>query len=489
MASRNSSIVHHASIAIARARRTRSLAFVDAMAAWTTMSAREDVMTRFPYRSRDERFATSNAMHVQYCQLYYQRLIALGARARASERARASDGELESETNARKMRTVLELVENERCVVIGTMYKHMKRKPGILDEYVKAAKDGKEDEGETHDREGTYTSADDWLELEDESARLRVIGLDASKFVTGVVVACEGRAVRGDFVCEGEVMTPQARIRERKCANGGQDAFIVLVSGFEIDADDVEGGMRRQMFVDFITGACGDDDDLDMSSKICRVVVAGGTMKRSEATDDDGSAAARTLKEFDATLTELVSAVAVDVMSGKSDPSNQAMPQQKLHPVYFPQASRYESALHAVTNPHDFTIGETSFLGTSGQNVEDVLKCSDLGDEVSSTFMGDDAAKRAVVALKATLRWQHIAPSAPDTLACYPFKDRDPFVIETTPDVYFAGCQDAFGCERVLHPGGGETMVISVPKFSITGTVLLVNVSTLHVTPMTFECS
>lgn len=40
--------------------------------------------------------------------------------------------------------------------------------------------------------------------------------------------------------------------------------------------------------------------------------------------------------------------------------------------------------------------------------------------------------------------WRHMAPSAPDTLWSYPFPDKDPFIIEKTPHVYFIGNQPEF---------------------------------------------
>lgn len=115
-----------------------------------------------------------------------------------------------------------------------------------------------------------------------------------------------------------------------------------------------------------------------------------------------------------------------------------------------------------------------SCLGTSGQNVEDLYRYTDT--EARTEIM------------EATLRWGHIAPSAPDTLgaradtktntatpplprsavaecmrcrgaigltavppcrpcggaACFPFHDRDPFLLTDMPHVYFAGNQPAF---------------------------------------------
>ena len=71
-----------------------------------------------------------------------------------------------------------------------------------------------------------------------------------------------------------------------------------------------------------------------------------------------------------------------------------------------------------------------AFMGTSGQNVADVLRYSE----------GDDACD----ALARILEWGHLVPTAPDTLAAYPFADDDPFVLRAAPHVFFAGNQPAF---------------------------------------------
>ncbi len=46
--------------------------------------------------------------------------------------------------------------------------------------------------------------------------------------------------------------------------------------------------------------------------------------------------------------------------------------------------------------------------------------------------------------LEACLRWRHLSPTAPDTLASYPFYESDPFIIASTPHVLFAGNQPEF---------------------------------------------
>lgn len=98
-------------------------------------------------------------------------------------------------------------------------------------------------------------------------------------------------------------------------------------------------------------------------------------------------------------------------------------------------------------------------MGTSGQNVDDIYKYA----------IEEDNEARLRCACR-TLDWGHVAPTAPDTLgehalifnhtvlpdwmtdvcifsveACYPLADRDPFLIEDCPDIYFVGNQPMFG--------------------------------------------
>ena len=436
----------------------------------------------------NERFALTNKMHGQYFQLYYNRLMALRERC-----AESAGGKWPSAPR----RSVLELREDERCVVIGTVYKDMKDKPIILDEYVK------DFEREAYEAKrverGNYCREDDRLEFEDEGARVRLLGVDAGRFVTGVVCACVGRATsKGEFEVEDVVVHAAPRFvgaaAEAATSDAAATKYVCIVSGFEIGGrgSTEEAAARNQMFIDYVTGAtvmngveAGDSD----AAKIVRVVVAGGALDLKTSGGEEGASTANAnapLKELDLMFTEIASAVPVDVMSGKTDPTNKAMPQQPLHPVYFPEATRYEKTMRLATNPHEFVVDGTLFLGTSGQNIDDILKFSTISeDDASSTFSGDVAAKKSVAALAQTLRWQHVAPSAPDTLACYPFKDRDPFVIDTTPRVYFAGCQNAFGCERVAFERG-ETLVVSVPTFSTTGCAVLVDCATLECRPVRF---
>ena len=71
------------------------------------------------------------------------------------------------------------------------------------------------------------------------------------------------------------------------------------------------------------------------------------------------------------------------------------------------------------------------FLGTSGQNVDDLDMYTSIGDRLD--------------VMEATLRWQHLAPSAPDTLGAPSFqppRTRSPHALHCTlsPDLTRRAC-------------------------------------------------
>jgi DNA polymerase delta subunit 2 len=217
-------------------------------------------------------------------------------------------------------------------------------------------------------------------------------------------------------------------------------------------------------------------------------------------------------------LAELASALPVDVMPGPDDPcASVALPQPPLHRVLLPGAARF-SSLSRAPNPSEVEIGGLRILGTSGQNVDDIDRYSrrrpggGAGGSAAGAVAETGGAAARLDAAAATLRWAHLAPTAPDTLACQPGAD-DPFVLAGRPDalvphVYFVGNQPAFATAVVRADdeeegeggaggggGGGEAeggqaakavRVVLVPSFARTGQLVLLNARTLACHTVTF---
>lgn len=176
--------------------------------------------------------------------------------------------------------------------------------------------------------------------------------------------------------------------------------------------------------------------DLEAAS-IVRIIVAGNSVRssfeikqRSNATrQPESEITLRAVNSVDEILSGWVKSSPVDLMSGEFDPSNFMLPQQPMHHCMFPKCSRSKN-FRGVTNPYDCRIADRSIIGSSGQNVLDIQRYSKIEDSLE--------------ALKSSLIWSHIAPTSPDTLPCFPYYEKDPFVIDECPHVYFVGNTNEF---------------------------------------------
>lgn len=113
------------------------------------------------------------------------------------------------------------------------------------------------------------------------------------------------------------------------------------------------------------------------------------------------------------------------------------------------------------------------------------------------------------------MEMRHLMPTAPDTLRVYPFKDSDPFVVSPlnnnlnmgedeeqveeqsktlftqVPHVYFVGNMEAYKEELITNPADTKQSlkVISLPTFSKTHSVVLVDLQTLESYEVAFDLS
>eukprot|EP00127_Corallochytrium_limacisporum_P006466 Clim_evm9s228 gene=Clim_evmTU9s228 len=455
-----------------------------------------------------ERFRVDNRMSgEQYAMLYFIRLklmIKNGLKQAALDR-------WGSELDTVKISKVS---ETSKCIVIGTVYKQMEKKPSVLDEFA----DGKAKAlAEANAKEPKHVSVEtDHLILEDESGRCTLSGnVPVGEVVTGIVMAAKGEEDdEGYFHVEdycfvgvpsrdGEdesamAVDSSAVVDEDdfEADDHDDDPLLCLISGIEVNGRNDLNGLAYQAFHEWLSGYLGGEKSTKLASRVCRVAILGNLFhrdgdfkpnylfgenrgKRLPPIDD--------LKDCDTILQEMVSQCPVLVIPGANDPSGFNMPQQPIHWCLFPKTARFNS-FSSGPNPTLCTITQeenekksqgangvakqVTALFTSGQTVDDIYKYVETDD-------------RLEIACN-TLKWGHIAPTMPDTLQSYPYQKDDPFILDTLPHLYCVGNQSEYGSRLVKNSRDQACRVIMVPRFAITGTAVLVNLRTLKSRSMTF---
>ncbi|XP_021893900.1 DNA polymerase delta small subunit isoform X2 [Carica papaya] len=417
------------------------------------------------YQSLDEVFKVQNEMYrgQQYSQIYFARLHLM----------RTLLYSLVPNWKPHfPVCTVLGLDEGKECIIVGTLYKHMKLKPSILAEY------STQRSASPLVKPHNFMHKDDHLVLEDESGRVKLAGtlLSRSVYVTGVIVALHGKETSaGEFFVQDVLeagLPPQIELPLKS----REDKYVIFVSGISVGSS--SNPLQFQLLVDHLTGHLGDEEEQGIAAQIVHVVIAGnsvdmprGLFNGQNLSSRDQSRLSEPIKELDILLTQIAAGLSLDIMPGPNDPANFSLPQQPLHRCLFPGSATYNT-FRSCTNPHCFELDNVRFLGTSGQNIEDLEKYSEAKDKIE--FM------------ERTLQWRHLAPTAPNTLGCYPFTDRDPFLIESCPHVYFIGNQNKYDTRLLKGSEGQLVRLICIPKFCETAVAVVLNMKNLECHTISF---
>jgi len=86
---------------------------------------------------------------------------------------------------------------------------------------------------------------------------------------------------------------------------------------------------------------------------------------------------------------------------------------------------------------------------------------------------------KSIECLELTLKARNIAPTACDTLQCFPYRNNDPFIIQQCPHVYFAGnCPDLM-LKTIQGSENQRVTLITVPSFHKAGQLLLLDITSM----------
>lgn len=421
----------------------------------------------------------------QFFSMYQARLSNL--KQRVDEVAIKKWGEGEKKIDGKKIlrvEKILNITSNQLCWVSGTIFCNLDNKLNILKDVEKGVDDI------LPQVPNSYISQENEgiIMLEDESGRAILQGDEFFKknlVVTGMIVAILGIELQAGVFDIVDIVYPSVspQLPFKPTQPSSKIAFI---SGLEI-SDSANYDIRLELLRQYLQGEIGSKEQIEAAANISHVVIAGNSIKGTELESNDeyhslnnyGSKnisrfTSESLKLFDRFISELVATTNISIMPGESDPTDICLPQQKLHKSFFLSSKNYVGTnINLLTNPAWLEIDSLRMLGTSGQNVSDISKY------LTTEKLEDPDITMKI--MESTLLWQNIAPTAPDTLYCFPFDNCDPFTLTNeTPRIYFSGNQQEFNSKKVKI-GESETTLISIPKFSETGQIVLLDKQTHQV--------
>ncbi|KAJ7489934.1 DNA polymerase alpha/epsilon subunit B-domain-containing protein [Mycena galericulata] len=450
----------------------------------------------------------------QYANIYFIRLRILRdvVEQKASQRWQGIEGKwrpIPIQGNPVLVPKVLEVEKSTLCYIVGTVYMDMPLKPNVMEDI---ARDNSIPPPPPLSK---FYSPDDSIMLEDESGRIQLVGerVIQERLVTGVIIAALGiETPSGEFevvdICyPGMAPQPTSDVAatEEKMevdVDPQTDGWIALVSGLDVGSPS-SADAQIQMLVEYLTGEEGGPGAQVSAAQITRLIIAGDSLAqvlittKSEDLDEKEARKGRRYG-YDATsfsphpilslaahLLDIAQTMPIHLLPGETDPSGVILPQQPLPRAMFGAISSYGS-FSCETNPTYLRIGSGSETETSTAVTRTLLVNS--GQPLNDMFKYLESPPTTPLGLlESTLRWRHMAPTAPDTLWCHPYFSADPFIISETPDLYVVGGQQQFGTKMVVDSDtrSGEARkrcrIILVPRFCDTGILVLVNMRTLAV--------
>ncbi|EEB09655.2 DNA polymerase delta small subunit Cdc1 [Schizosaccharomyces japonicus yFS275] len=385
----------------------------------------------------------TNSYNQQYASIYFARLNKLMPRTIDAARTKWP--------KYKQLDRVLEVKKDQVAWIVGTVYLSLALKPNVLADVTSTHTINTELDDSLYVNPNEADPSNMKCFIEDGFGRVECVlsSVIPYNLVTGVVVAALGHEdEQGLFLVQDVCTAGMGNISIPRPLQ--TDCYIALMSGLGLASDTLEH-VHVHLAVEFLRGQLPMFADVQ-ASQIARLLLLGNclaspTVIRENLLTKLAKSKKKQPKRYgydtslydpnpmvhtDNLLYELCSSIDVTLMPGAFDFSTRVLPQQPLHPALLTRSKEWlQSSLQTTTNPTWLEIEGRSILATSGQNIEDLHK-----------YYPDNSP---LALMEASLNWNHIAPTTPDTLWCYPFPDKDVFIIDKMPHVYMCGNQPSFG--------------------------------------------
>ncbi|CAB3406008.1 unnamed protein product [Caenorhabditis bovis] len=353
----------------------------------------------------------SGAYTRQYYEIYETRLNEL--RPRILENADIMIGKGKYE-----LLSLSDVNNDQKGLILGVIVKQIAQRPSILKSLLnedKVAYETYEENDEDDSEIPRYVaSSEDHIELESDKQIVRLEGnISMNDCATGCCVGVYGvLSAQGVFNVE-QVVWPSVTLPPP--LKESRRSVIAIMGGLELN-ENIKNHMDSlcgfHLFSEWLHGDFTPNEvESNAMNRLDRIVILGPTLAPKSNLCDVQS----------------VDVAQIDLVPGIGDPCSSLWPQPPIHRVCFPQSAPSKKTINLVTNPYEFEVDGLHILATSGENVTDLVRSS-------PDWTACDVLKNIV-------EWQHIAPNCPDTLDGFPFAERDPLIMQTTPHIIIAGNQ------------------------------------------------
>ncbi|XBW37197.1 hypothetical protein QEN19_002776 [Hanseniaspora menglaensis] len=337
------------------------------------------------------------------------------------------------------------------CWSVGTIYTEMKYKPDILNQVAKDlyglperpnnyVYDENKEETEEENRE---------ILFEDESGRI-VLRFDHKNIkkeilVTGVVVGILGYVDLNNDLQVIDYCFPPKLAPPSIPSNNTTESKALIVSGLELSQDtDIEKLTTLQFY---LSGAIVNDCNTNL-------IILGNSLLSYN-----------NLTMFNEFLSTVIRSKTITLIPSLNDPSDRLVPQRPLNVKLLDRLLQLNTQELLSLQPNPTYWDSFNVYLEAGDSVNDIVKYGDYDNEDDRTSI-----------IKNLIKWQNIAPTAPDTLNTQPFDINeidDPFMLkEKYPKAVIIGNQPTF--INTSHEG---VHLIGVPQFSKTSQLLELNLN------------